>query len=45
MGEIDARLESQLDEIHKRLLEDRGGIPVFSQSILKDAEKYAYEES
>jgi flagellar assembly protein FliH len=45
MGEIDARLESQLDEIHKRLLEDRGGISVLSQSILKDAEKYAYEES
>jgi flagellar assembly protein FliH len=45
MGEIDARLESQLDEIHKRLLEDRGGMPVFSQSVLKDVEKYAYEES
>lgn len=36
-GEIDARLESQLDEIHKRLLEDRG--------VQQDEEEYAYEEA
>lgn len=45
MGEIDARMESQLDEILKRLMEERRELSGISQNLLDDGDQYAYEES
>ncbi len=45
MGEIDARMETQLDEIFKRLMEERRELSGISQDLLNDGEQYAYEES
>jgi flagellar assembly protein FliH len=41
MGEIDARLETQLEEVHKRLMEERAGLTGVSHDILNDEEPYA----
>jgi flagellar assembly protein FliH len=40
MGEIDARLETQLEEIRKRLMEERGGHVGVSHDILNNEEPY-----
>jgi flagellar assembly protein FliH len=45
MGEIDARLETQLEEIYKRLIDERVGPISISHTILNDKEQHAYEES
>ena len=45
MGEIDARLETQLEEIYKRLIDERVGPVSISHTILNDKEQHAYEES
>jgi flagellar assembly protein FliH len=44
-GEIDARLETQLDEIHKRLMEERGELAEFSTELLKNRGQYAYQQN
>lgn len=41
MGEIDARLETQLEEIQKRLMEERSGLIGVPHDILNDEEPYA----
>jgi flagellar assembly protein FliH len=45
MGEIDARLETQLEEIHKRLIDERVAPLSIAHTILNDKEQHAYEES
>jgi flagellar assembly protein FliH len=45
MGEIDARLDTQLDEIYKRLIDERVGPISITHTILSDKEQHAYEES
>ncbi len=45
MGEVDARLETQLDEIYRHMLEERGEIIGLTRNIRADGEQYAYEES
>ncbi len=45
MGEIDARLEKQLDEIYMRLTEERGALKESLPATVDNGEPYAYEES
>jgi hypothetical protein len=45
MGEIDARLEKQLDEIYKRLTEERGELIEYSRKPANNREPYAYDEN
>jgi flagellar assembly protein FliH len=45
MGEVDARLETQLEEIYKHLLEERGEIIGLTRNFRSDREQYVYEES
>ncbi len=45
MGEIDARLEKQLDEIYTRLTEERAGLKESSLAPVDNREPYAHEES
>jgi flagellar assembly protein FliH len=45
MGEVDARLETQLEEIYKHLLEERGEIIGLAPNFRNDREQYVYNES
>ena len=45
MGEIDARLDTQLEEIYKKLVDEQAGHIGNSHTILNDKEQHAYEES
>jgi hypothetical protein len=45
MGEIDARLETQLEEIYNHLLEERDARASLSQNLISDREQRAYDES
>lgn len=45
MGEIDARTDAQLDEIFRRLLEEKKNYTVIPQSMVTEREQYASEEN
>lgn len=45
MGEIDARTDSQVDEILKRLLEERNTLLSIPPKLLVEREQHAYEEN
>lgn len=45
MGEVDARLETQLEEMYRHLAGDRGGLVGLTGKNRDDGEQYAYEES
>jgi flagellar assembly protein FliH len=45
MGEVDARLETQLEEIYKHMLVERGEIIGLPGNFRGDREQYAYEEN
>ncbi len=45
MGEIDARAETQLDEMFRRLLEEKNSSLVLSAKLPGEREPYAYEEN
>ena len=45
MGEIDARTDAQLDEIFRRLLEEKKNYTVIPQSMVTEREHYASEEN
>ncbi len=45
IGEVDARLETQLEEIYRHLLEERGEIIGLTPNCRGGGEQYAYEES
>jgi flagellar assembly protein FliH len=45
MGEIDARTDAQLDEIFKRLLEEKKNFPGLPQTLVTERDHHAYEEN
>lgn len=45
MGEIDARADSQVDEIFRRLLEERKSVLGFPPELVVEREHHAYEEN
>lgn len=45
MGEIDARTDSQVDEIFRRLLEEKTGFMSLSAPLAEEREYHAYEEN
>ena len=45
MGEIDARTDSQVDEIFRRLMEERKTLLSIPQDLVVEREHHAYEEN
>jgi len=45
MGEIDARTDAQLDEIFRRLMEEKKNSPGLPQTIVLERDHHAYEEN
>jgi len=45
MGEIDARTDSQVDEIFRRLMEERKTVLSFPPELVIEREHHAYEEN
>ncbi|MDD3294301.1 MAG: FliH/SctL family protein [Geobacteraceae bacterium] len=45
MGEIDARVDAQLDEIFKKLTEEKKTFTAMSRSLVTEREQHAYEEN
>lgn len=45
MGEIDARADTQLDEMFRRLVEEKNSSLVLSAKLPGERESYAYEEN
>jgi flagellar assembly protein FliH len=45
MGEIDARTDAQLDEIFRRLMEEKKNFPGLPQTLMTEREHYAGEEN
>jgi hypothetical protein len=45
MGEIDARAETQLDEMFRRLIEEKNSSMNLGAKLPGERESYAYEEN